>query len=323
MKRRQFLVACSASTLTAGCLAGDDADEGTTPTGTSGDSGDVSTAAHVDEARDEFEAAWVTFEEESEKFDDVDNRVSFRTDVIDEHLDRSEAALDRAEESASAEQQTEIDALRDVLDWSRSIVSAFDNVGNAVDEYATATSYLDNERFEDAAERFSAAVDYLDDAESNVTQARASYENMDETTFEDYDEVDALELELLIDDLEALVVDFRYLSRALERFALGYHSFEAGTEAFDDERYRDAADRFGDARGEFTTAHSITTEGEADASDDFIDDFIGFSCLTDALADAAGNFESASEAAQRGNRSRVESEFEDAEAALDRCEYDV
>jgi hypothetical protein len=323
MKRRQYLVATCGAVVGAGCSGSSD----TTPTpdeqaGTPTISGPEEAQQHIESAHESFVSAVDTFEEEIEKFDSVEDRISFRPDVIDAHLDEAESELDEAETTANSEQEEWIDEARQLVSWMRSIVDVYDYFGDGFDEFQTGLTYWDNDRMDDAADSFAETTDYLEEADSELSSAQTRFSDIDWDVFEDSDDIDRLELELMMEDLSAIVTDFIYFSDTYHYLALGFDHFLTAAEAFDNERWADAADRFSEAYEDFATAHSTISRGEEEASDEFIDDFIGLTCLTKAFRDSADHYQEAAEAAEANDWDRANEEADQAEQALERCDYE-
>lgn len=324
MERRRFLVASAGIVGLSGCT--DDqgfSDETPAQSTDTPDQGPDPQQAQqrLEAASTEFQDGWDEFDEEIESFDSIDTRVSFRSEVIEEHFNQVEDELDQAEPLANAEQQTIIEAFRNLLEWSRPTVSTFDIFADAVDSSLTAQTYFDNERYEDSANAFSESAGLLDDANEELTVAENRYEDIDFDAFDDYDEIAGLELEFAMEQMGSLITGFDYYARGMQHVALGMGSFQSAAEEFDNENFAEASDGFAEARNEFATGNNIITEGEESAPDEMIDHFIGLSCYTGAVRDAADHFKSASDAAQNGNWEQANGDVDNAETAIERCDF--
>lgn len=320
MKRRQYITAISGSlALVAGC-SGESDTPADTPTATTDK---VNEQELLNSAYDEIKEAYDVLQSELENFDDVDGRISFQRDVIDAHLDEARNYLENAKEGNDQEYTRQIEVLENTVDWMDVYTGSFENFANAIDEFQTGLTYWENERYQDAANSFSTSSELLGDAEEDLILAQNEFEDIDWDVFEDSDNITRLELKLAMEDLSNYVTDFDYFARTYHYIALGIDYFIPAADAFDNDQYEKAAEGFKNARDEFTTSNSIIREGEGSASDEFIDDFIGLSCLTESFRDAADHFKTASEAAQENNWGRAEEEVNKAQTALDRCDYEA
>lgn len=321
MKRRQYLAAVTAGVTSAGCL--DDSDSTTDPSTEEQQGNPEITEEKLIAAYREIDSAFEELDAEVDDFDNSDQRISFEASVIEAHLSEATSNLDEAEESSSSDYQQEIDTLRDVVDWVRTFTSAIENFANALDESQTAFTYWENERFQDSADSFGESNDYVSEAGDNLTSAEAKAEGIDWEVFEDYNEIEQLELELAIEELQAINTDWDYFTRTYQEMALGFDDFFTAATEFDNEQYSSAKDGFEQARSHFSSAVSISLNGEESASDVMVDEFIGLTCLTESMRDAADHFVSASEAADNGQWNQAEEDINNAETAIDRCDYEA
>jgi len=314
MNRRQYLIAVSATVPLAGCTS----DTGDSTSGDDSSSSDETEL--LESAHQELEKALDEFETELDDIDEVDSRISFQDDTIQAHLDQAEEDLDDAEE-AGAEQEDWIEAMRGTISLMRSIVDGFENFADGIDEFLTGATYLQNERYSDAESAFVEANDLINQSQDELVVAEENLNGIDFSEFSDSSEIDRLEMETVLEEFSALNTDLEYLTRTYRDLARGFSDFLPAAESFDSEQYRDAEDGFQSARNHFSSAASTIRDGEESATDEFIDEFIGLTCLTEALRDAADDYASASEAASNYNWDTAESRAEDANAALERCDY--
>lgn len=315
MKRRQYLIAASAVVPLAGC-ASDSGDSNP-----SEDTSSPQEAELIESALEELESAVDAFESELDSVDDVSGRISFDDDIVQAHLDQAESDLDEAEEG-DVEQGDLIDATRGMISFLRSVVRSFEYTTDAIDEFQTGATYLQNERYNDAESSFVEATDLINQSQDEFAVAEENLSEIDFDEFSESSEIDRLEMETALEDLGALNTDLEYMGRTYRDLARGFSDFIPAADSFDNEQYDDAEEGFRNARNHFSSAASTIKEGEESATDDLIDDFIGLTCYAEALRDGADYYTSASEAASNGNWDTAESYAEDAQAALERCDYE-
>jgi len=314
MNRRQYLVAASAVVPLAGCTSDneDPSSDGNTSTS---DQTEL-----LESAQEELVNALDAFEAELDDIDEVDSRISFQDETIQAHLDQAESYLDDAEEEG-ADQEDWIEAMRGVVSLMRSFIDAFGSFADGLDEFQTGATYLENERYSDAELSFVEANDLINQSSDELVVAQENLDEIDFSEFSDSSEIDRIEMETQLEEFSALNTDLEYMTRTYRDLARGFGEFLPAAESFDNEQYGDAEDEFRSARDHFSSAASTIKEGEESATDDFIDDFIGLTCYAEALRDAADNYVSASEAASNSDWDTAESRAEDANAALERCDY--
>lgn len=314
MNRRQYLVAVSATVPLAGCSS----DNGDSTPG--GGSSSLDETELLESAHEELENALDAFEAELDNIDEVDSRISFRDETIQAHLDQAESYLDDAEEG-DVEQEGWIEAMRGVISLLRSFVTAFKNFADGLDEFQTGATYLENERYSDAESAFVEANDLIKQSEDELVVAQENLDGIDFSEFSDTSKIDRIEIEIQLEEFSVLNTDFEYLTRTYRDLARGFGEFLPAAESYDSEQYDDAENKFRSARNHFSSAASTIREGEESATDELIDDFIGLTCLTEALRDAADYYASASQAASNSDWDTANSHAEDANAALERCDY--
>lgn len=315
MKRRQYIIAASAVVPLAGCAS--DSSNSNPSEDTSG----PQEAELIESALEELESALDAFESELDSVNDVSGRISFDDDIVQAHLDQAESDLDEAEKG-DVEQGDLIDATRGMISLLRSIVRSFEYTTDAIDEFQTGATYLQNERYNDAESSFVEATDLINQSQDEFAVAEENLSEIDFDEFSESGEIDRLEMETALEDLDTLNTDLEYMGRTYRDLARGFSDFIPAADSFDSEQYDDAEEGFRNARNHFSSAASTIKEGEESATDDLIDDFIGLTCYAEALRDAADYYTSASEAASNGNWDTAESYAEDANAALERCDYE-
>lgn len=314
MNRRQYLAAVSAGAALAGCTS-DGEDTSSSDSTSSSDQTDL-----LESAQKELENALDAFEAELDDMDEADNRISFQDEIIQAHLNQADSYLDDAEGQA-VEQEDWIEAMKGTISFMRSITDAFRGFADSLDEFLTGATYLQNERYSDAESVFVEANDLINQSQDELVVAEENLDRIEFSEFPDSNEIDRLELETVLEEFSALNTDLEYMTRTYRDLARGFGEFMPAGELFDSERYENAVGGFQSARNHFSSAASTVRGGEESATDEFIDDFIGLTCLTEALRDAADNYASASEAASNSNWDTAESYAEDANAAFERCDY--
>lgn len=323
MQRRRFLrgtaAACAAGL--AGCMGGEGGPDAATPARSPTQSDSAVAADWIQGALDSLEEAGDAYDQEAEKFDRAADFVDFRTGRIEAHIGEAEGKLDEAEEYANAEQQKTIDELRNAIDWFRSMVRTLEEYGAALDESEVGMSYYDNDRFADAAEQMAVALDHMDNARHHLTVAEERFDRID-TDHLGAELGEILDIEDAMSEMEVGITNFEIFLEGFRHMTLGFGEVLPAAEAYDAERWDEAASGFQDANDHFVVAESTFREGEDDADGEMRTTIIEFTCMAGAMADASRAGREASDAASENNWSRANEkheEFEQAMENLDNC----
>lgn len=316
MRRRRYLAAVLATVPLAGCSS--DSSRTDSPGGSSGPDQEEL----VQSAINELENALNAFDTELNEIDGIGGRISFQQETIQAYLDEADSYLDEAE-AGSGDLGDQIEALGNTIDFMRSFVSSFQLFADGGNALQTGATYIDNGRYSDAKSTFEDAIDNFEQADNELVVAREVFKETDFTVFPDTNEIEKIELEQELESFTSLNNTLTYMSRAFRDVARGFTEFIPAAESFDDEQYSDATGEFQKAKNHFLSADSVIREAEESASDEVIDDVIGLACYTESLRDAAASYESASQEASESDWDDAESHASDAEAALERCDYQV
>lgn len=312
MHRRGALSAVAGSIATlslAGCLGSED--------GSDDDPAALIESADesLSDATDELDAA---LEETNDPTSD--GSATLDTEPIEARIDEAEADLTAAREDATDDQLETIDALEDAAAFLRDLVAACAALSDAMHEFETWEQYVTQNRWDDAVDAGERAESRNADAMDETTVARSSFEEIDTDALGAVDEVDRAEMELALGKLEGALEALDVLFEGGRRMAGAMSPFEDGSDALEAERFDEAATEFSTAADRFDRAHDVVSEAETEVESDYRSAVIDFSCQLEALRDAAEHYASGSEAYANGNTERGRSEFEDGEAALDRCD---
>lgn len=339
MQRRDLLLATSASlvTVTAGCSSDDSTggatasdDGGTTPsqtTGTSTASQGSNTVSRLEAAAAAIENANSEISAESDKFSDpaveAGGGVDVRTQTVIGHLDDASAELDAAEEGATDSQQETIDAARQWVSLARALIDFLDVFADGYTDFTSGLTYLDAERYGDAADSFQTAGETFSDADSQLTIVRDRNDSLMQANSNYFEDVDLNSIDADIEELSSLLATFIPMSDGLRQLNLGFEDFLAATTDLENERYTDAESTYQDAEDHFTTAESTFMGLESSAPNSVRSDVIELTCYASALKEGAGHYAAGSGYYADENFAAGDDEFTQGEESLNQCNFDA
>ena len=283
----------------------------------------------VDETKALIESAEATLGDAADEFssalDETDDLTGESSNAIETRpiqalIDEARADLSTAREGATDEQLETIDALEDVADFLSEFVDVFADLGNAMDEFELWSQYIENERWDDAANAAERADAHNQSAIENATVARSSFESIDTTALDDFDEIDRVEIEVSLDEIDAHLDVFDALLTGSEWMARGMKPSMAGANELDQEQYATAAIEFRTASDRFDRAYYTFVEAEKDAPADLQSDVIEMTCEMKSLRDMAHYYALGSEAMADGDRAVADENFQKAQNAAEQCE---
>jgi hypothetical protein len=241
--------------------------------------------------------------------------VTVATEVTFSHVTgpvgKARSTLEELPRRASGEQIEASRRLRGVATFLDQGIRCQDDLRGAYEEfdYVLGRIYADSTgRVPNALGRIrttrSAAAGHLDTIER-------------ETAVEDTDAFDRLTAsayEAKVDQLQRAVSAFEVLPDALANVKRGLDAFRSATQDYRNERYLSAEQTFPTAQKELRSASD--TLGTLDAPEPMTDDITDLAVVTDALALAAVDLETAASAGSRGERQNRETALADARAHL-------
>jgi len=322
MDRRWFLsTAAGVTAALAGCGG---AGSGTTPTATDAESATPSSSTDTPDelatARDYLRRAADRFSTEADEFGDVDEGASFDTAAIFAALDRADEALASAEASVSdADRRETVSALQSVSAFLRALTEALVDYEGGLSRLSTATTYTDNERYEDAISASREAKTAIEEGQDHLSTADDRRDDIAAASLESVDEVSVADLEEKFAALEQVMDAVLVVVDGYVDFNRGLVDYASAVDAADGENWGDAADGFDSAATDLDRARTHFESGEDEAPPGLTDSFIELTCAAGSLRDASREFERAMQAAQRGDQSRYEDHVEQAEDAANRC----
>ncbi len=300
------------TSVLGGCLSNDnESDSSANPEGSTANNEALNEAYdHLETAGNEFETqADVAFETEPE------NPLS--TSGIETALKNVESALDDVNENeASDEQLDRLENAEYALAFFEDGLSVLVELEEGFNAWKTADSYETNDRHSDAADQIKTAAEHFREAESLVSDTKASWDELDADQFESKDVELATESDDL-DYLEELCNAYARFSEATADLFTGLEYFVEGSDLFGQERFNAAASAFEDAANSFEAANNKYREAETEMPQSFRKEFIDQTCRTDAVLEASNLFTEASEAAAEGDWETAEEKANKAETALD------
>lgn len=247
----------------------------------------------------------------------------FDHSTYETNVERARAHVDAAAAAAPETYAEEVELYREVLDYQ----VAVGEYNARLEEYLrcleTMESLVSADRWADAADHHGDCVSKLGEVETRLDTALEALEAIDRDAL-------AESTEIQLDAVAGDLADEREQLPALQSFHEGFQSFLDGmTEMVDGMDALDADDAgtakraFSRAEGDFADATDTfaSLEDDPDLPAGLEPDVVEVHCYLVGLRDAAGHFYDAAEAYERGDRSRYEAELEEAQAALEGCDY--
>ena len=301
----------------AGCLDDDDDADDSNGTGDDPETLIESAQNSLEEAGDEFSGA---LDEANDPLSDSSHSID--TGPIETWLDAAEDDLSAARDGATDDQLETIAALEDVVDFFRDFADVFVALGVAMDEFETWEQYLDQDRWKDAVESAERAESSVDDAISNMTVARSTFDDIDTDALSDVSEIDTVEMERDLEEIEEILDVLGVLMTGSRQLSEGMIPFQDAIEALEQERFSVAASSFSSSASRFDAAYYTFSEAEDDAPAEFRGELIDMSCEMDALGDAAEHYSMGADLYADGDYSSGDEHFAEGEAAAERCDSD-
>ena len=208
MQRRKYIIGASSlvTVVIAGCS--NDSNDGNNDASTR----TINVASHLEAAAEAIQNANDAIETEFDKFSDPsvdsDAGVDVQTSTAAEYLDTASSELDTAEQEADTGQQKTIEAARSWISYDRAIINFLDIFADGYTEFTTGLTYMESERYSDAADAFQDAGSKLSDADSELTIVRDRSDNLTETDSEYFTDVDMTSSKEDIDQLKSLLTTF-------------------------------------------------------------------------------------------------------------------
>lgn len=270
-------------------------------------------ATRIESARDTLVTAADELDSEYEKFDslDADEVVDVRSGRIEQLLNEADTELDSARGDATNEQLETIRTLSDHSGWLRALTSLAVAAGDVYDEWTIAMSYWDNDRFQDASDQMQVVRGHVEEAREELTIARERSEGVG-------GDVDDYDLEAM-DPMDEWLVAMDITADGYSDMALGFQNLLPAAEAYDNERWDEAATGFADARDKFVRADGTFRDGEERVARWLQSDFIEYTCLAESFADAAEAYRESARAADRNDWNTANKKSDEAESAMNRC----
>lgn len=245
----------------------------------------------------------------------VDASVSFSLDRIEEPLTRADGALGRAESLATGDRMETVRRLGRARSWLRNVGVAQAAASDAFEPYRRLRDAVyagDDSAAEAAASDLDPLVGpierYVNVATDGVTaDDAAAIPDVSASLYEDKNA-----------QLRAAHRTFRLLVEEGESTAAAIGTFGAGTNAYAERRYREARNRYEDARVELKTANNALSSVDLSGS------AVGretarLACSCGALAAAAEDMEVSASAGVENRRGKREDYLEEAKADLTGC----
>lgn len=322
MDRRTYLFS-TGSLITAG-LAGctDGMTSADDPDNESESSNNVDVDALIQSADDSLNSAADDFLEQSEELNDPisSDSYSIETRTIETHLSDAEDDLAEAKPAADNEQLATINALEDSAMFMRELVRTVAIMGEVRNEIDTANDYIDSERYSDCVQTLKQTEDSVTDASVELSEARSSFNQIDEDALSGVEQIDIIELEITLDEWDAVIIAMDYFVVGLREMVEGMIPFDEAMTAIEAEQYSRADTKFSESSRKFYTAYTTFKEAEGEVSQEYRSDAIEMTCMNESMSDAADYLARSAAASNEGRYRDAERLAEDATSALERCE---
>ncbi|WP_435334459.1 hypothetical protein [Haloarchaeobius sp. TZWWS8] len=329
MKRRDYLrtFAVGAAASVAGCQDAPGTAAGGSSGGNSADSDGANQGTdtpeeraenHVKEAVSALNKVGFKLSETEQSLEEDPASVEFDVERTLEVVSLARTELDAASETATAEQQKDIETLRHlatVMESMAHIVSTFqgENPNAHLEEIQ---STVEAENYEKALTMVRDAKSQVAAADEHVTAANEAAEAIDPARLEAVDAVEFGRVEPALTKLTALVNGFLKLATGYEEILLGREHLVAAKDHLEAREYDEANAAISDAKARFTAADEQFSGIPDDAPDDVSAHLDRSRCQTDHLIAAADHFEKATEAADDGNLLEADEQKQAGEAEL-------
>lgn len=312
MNRRGYLTAVGTTgiTLLAGC-AGGSLEEGDRE----------ETNSHITEAEDALKENGNELESLNEQFDDNDIPDSYSPLDVDINVAAANEQLDKAEETATEEQQTYITLLRKLGRFQKSLARMYQDYVSLLTKMDTYSAHMEMEQYEDVLSTVDEMETDLDNASSHLTEAQTIINGIDRGQFSD---VGNLRYDNLTVNLTEIRDAFDYLSITIDGirpFVKGIQDFKPAVQAFEHENYSEAKNGFSKAAEHFDEAYNTLKKLEQRNADvpGTEASFIRSICYVEALAEGADRYEGSAEAAENGDMTIAKARAMNARGVLQQC----
>jgi tetratricopeptide (TPR) repeat protein len=342
MRRRTLL--CRAGTVAvlgafAGCSSGDGGDA-TTTTGTTTTTTETTTETTATEstttttpaAAEHIEAAKVAIGDAADALGEQSDRFSGLTDgegvdvsltAFEGHLGTAREELDAAAETASADQQDRIEALRSLIEWLAAISDTLDTFADGYTTFQTGLTLFQSDRYGDAIEKLDTSIEQLNGAADAATVAADASGKLDAGEFESAEEFEVAEIRATMEELRKLIDAMVVTAEGFQDMTRGMKDFSTAAERYDGGEYVTAQETFEDARDDFGTAEATFRDAEGTVPTQIESSFVELTCFSGALKDSADLFAQAASAAESGDEETARQKAQEASSALDRCNFDA
>ena len=330
---RRTLLAGTGTTVT-GILAGCTADSDSNPDENGAENGAESKDKNTDdnepseevreEIDDSLDAAYGHLETASDEFE-TETDITFETEPkdplstsgIETALDNAASELDAIEEENASDEQVErLENGERAVSIFNDLLSATTELNDGFGAWDTADSYINNDRYDDAADQLETAAEHFREGESPIGATRESWSELDADYFEE-SEVELATTEDSLEHLEGAFDAFARYAEAAVDLCLGMVTFIEGGEYIEQERFEPAKNAFQDSTHSFRQAKQQVKDAETAVPQEFRSDFIDATCESNALVEASESMADGSEAAAAGYYDVAGTHFDEAGAALD------
>lgn len=271
----------------------------------------------LDAAYGHLETASNEFETETDIAFETEPKDPLSTSGIETALDNAESELDAIEkENASDKQVERLENGELAVSIFNDLLSATTELNDGFGAWDTADSYINNDRYNDAADQMETAAEHFREGESTIDTTRESWDELNSDYFKE-SEVELATTKDSLEHLEATFNAFARYSEATVDLCRGMVTFIEGSEYIEQERFVPAKNAFQDSSQSFREAKQQVKDAETAVPRAFRSEFIDATCESNALLEASGLMADGSEAAAAGNYDRARNHFDEASTALD------
>lgn len=323
MKRRQLLVTATGggTALIAGCSGEESDDSATTQKETDTPAGET-TNERLRAAAEEMESAESKINTESDKFTDSSldsgQGVSIQTATILSELDAASTELDAAEQGATSEQQDAINAARNWISFARATTEFLGLFADGYNEFTTANTYFESERYSDATGTLDTAQENFESADSQLTIVQDRQESLTEMDHEAFENITLSTTPADIEQLESILETLIPFIGGYRQMTLGFEDFIIALESLENRDYADAESEYRDAEDHFTSAETRIRGLEESAPPSLRNSVIELTSIAGTLKESAGHYATGSEYYANGDTRAGDQEFKKGEKALEK-----
>lgn len=318
MNRRRFLgVTVTTATAFSGCTGSETQNGVSGQATTSVDRPNPAAAEeHIFVAKEQLRQAVSTYSEEVSYV--VSWNSGFASDPVTISLEKADTELKSAKEQASDDQLVVVSALQDYSTLLRGMVSATESVVESLNQYSTAISYHQTERFGDAAMKMEEADIELDKIQGELKKVRTKYKQLPSDILGGTD-VAYEQFGARLTEFEGYVTGLNTLYEGGVFQQNGLSNFYEGTDQFRSGQYSDAVECLEEAYRQFTDGKKRYKQGEETAPNHMMNTVIQHTCQVEVHQEITHEFLLGAQLAEDGDMRSALAQIEGANEIRNHC----